>query len=117
MAPGFARITLLVLAILGLLAPRVSAVAASVAPGIRTVVICTGQGMITLRLDAHGDPVQVLDHPDHCLLAHATDTAARVEVPPLAAPLVDVARRPMGDLVRAEGFRAARPPPRAPSAA
>ncbi len=116
MASGPARTLLLVLTILGLLMPRVSAVAAAAVPGVRTVVICTGQGMITLRLDARGDPVEVVDHPDHCVLGHATDTAPRAELAPLIAAVVDRIVRPAGDLVRAEGYRAARPPPRAPPA-
>lgn len=110
------RSLLVLLTILGLLMPRVSGVAASVVPGGMTVVICTGQGMMTLRIDEHGNPVPVADHPDHCVLAHAADTAVRAEVPPVAAPVVDAVAT-SGDLIRAEGYRAARPPPRAPPAA
>ncbi len=111
------RSLLVLLTILGLLMPRVSGVAASVVPGGMTVVICTGQGMMTLRIDDDGNPVPVADQPDHCVLAHAADTAVRAEVPPLAAPVLDTVARPAGDLIRAEGYRAARPPPRAPPAA
>lgn len=111
------RSLLLVLTILALLMPRVSAVAASVAPGVRTVVICTGQGLQTLRIDEDGKPVPVASHPDHCVLAHSADTASRSEVPPLFAPVVGWVPRRSGDLVRAEGYRAARPPPRGPPAA
>lgn len=111
------RPLVLALTILGLLLPRVSAVAASVAPGVQTVVICTGQGMMTLRIDESGNPVSVAGHPDHCVLTHAADTAVRVEPPTPVTPFVDVVSRPAGDRVRAEGYRAARPPPRAPPAA
>lgn len=110
------RSLLVLLTILGLLMPRVSGVAASVVPGGMTVVICTGQGMMTLRVDGQGNPVPVVEHPDQCVLAHAADTAVRTEVAPVAAPAVD-AVVPGGDLIRAEGHRAARPPPRAPPAA
>ncbi len=111
------RSLLVLLTILGLLMPRVSGVAASVVPGGMTVVICTGQGMMTLQIDENGNPVPVADHADHCVLAHAADTAVRAEVPTILAPLIDRVARPAGDLVRAEGYRAARPPPRAPPAA
>lgn len=111
------RLLVLLLTLLGLLMPRVSGAAASIVPGGTTVVICTGQGMMTLRIDETGKPVPIADQPDHCILAHAVDTTARAEVPPLLAPLVDRVSRPTGDLVRAEGYRAARPPPRAPPAA
>lgn len=110
------RPVLIALMILGLLMPRVSAVAASVVPGVGTVVICTGHGMMTLRIDESGTPASVAGHPDHCLLASAADTAPRVELAPLHAPVVDTVQRPAGDLIRAEGHRAARPPPRAPPA-
>lgn len=115
--PRLTRSLLVLVTILGLLLPRMSGVAASVVPGAMTVVICTGQGMMTLRIDESGNPVPVADHPDHCVLAHAADTAARAEVPPLVAPLLDTVAQPVGDLIRAEGYRAARPPPRAPPAA
>ncbi len=111
------RSLLVLLTILGLLMPRISGVAASAMPGGMTVVICTGQGMMTLRIDENGNPVPASGHPDHCVLAHAADTATRTEAPPLVAPLVGAVARPAGHLVRAEAFRAARPPPRAPPAA
>ncbi len=117
MSNPLARSLVLFLTILGLLLPRVSGLAASVLPGGTTVVICTGQGMMTLRIDESGNPVPIADHPDHCVLAHATDTATRTVVQPLLAPLVDTVARPAGHLIRAEGYRAARPPPRAPPAA
>lgn len=117
MIPGSARALLLLLAILGLLAPRVSGALALVAPDIRAVVICTGQGMMTLRLDAHGNPAQGIDQPDHCVLAHAVEPPARAELAPLRAPVVAEVARAGGPLIRAEGQRAARPPPRGPPAA
>jgi hypothetical protein len=108
---------LVFLTILGLLLPRMSAAVATMAPGVVTLVICTGDGLRTIRIDPDGTPVEVSDHPDHCVLSHAADTAVRVVPAPLLLPLVeDRARRP-GDLIRAHGYKAARPPPRAPPAA
>lgn len=111
------RLLLVLLTILGLLMPRISGAVASVSPGVRTIVICTGQGMVTLQLDENGNPVPVAASSDHCVLTNAADTAVRVEMPPLLAPLVGRVPRASGDLVRAEAYRAARPPPRAPPAA
>lgn len=111
-----ARPLLLLLTILALVMPRVSGAVASVTPGVMTYVICTGQGMVTVRVDANGNPVSVVDQPDHCLLSHAIDTSARVVLTPLILPIVDTLTRPTGGLVRAAGYTAARPPPRAPPA-
>jgi hypothetical protein len=116
MLAGVPRLVLVALLILGLLMPRISAVAASVVPGVSMVVICTGQGVITLRIDENGNPVPLADHSDHCLLAHAADTAPRMEGAPVHARVAEAVPRPTGDLIRAESHRATRPPPRAPPA-
>ncbi|TPE46987.1 DUF2946 family protein [Amaricoccus solimangrovi] len=108
------RRALLVLTILGLLMPRVSGVVASAVPGMVTIVICTGQGLTTIRFGDAGKPVPVIDHPDHCLFAHATDTATRAEVAAPLARVVDATPRAGGALIRASGTTAPRPPPRAP---
>lgn len=117
MRVGLARTLLICLTILGLLAPRISAGLALAAPGAQTVVICTGMGMQTLRLDAEGNPLPAEEaQPDLCLLVHAADTAMRMALPPAAAELAAVARRPDVDLVLLSDAQAARPPPRAPPA-
>jgi glyoxylase-like metal-dependent hydrolase (beta-lactamase superfamily II) len=107
------RVVLVGLIILGLLMPRVSAVVASVAPGVQTIVICTGAGLQTIQIGEDGKPVAVSHQVDHCVLTHAADTAGRVEPAPVLAPLAWAIDRP-GDQVRASGYQAARPPPRAP---
>jgi hypothetical protein len=117
MSARLIRSLLIALTILGLLLPRIGAAVTLVAPGVRTIVICTGEGLQTIRIDADGTPVQGVDHADHCVLAHAVDTAVRTEPAPLLAPLVDRVTWASGDLVRARGYHAARPPPRAPPAA
>lgn len=110
------RFLLVVLTVLALVLPRMSAVAASVVPGTMTVVICTGQGMVTLRIDENGNPVPDRVQSDHCVLSQSADTAVRAEIPAIVAPVIDQVKRPSGHLIRAEGYRAARPPPRAPPA-
>ncbi|TPE51439.1 DUF2946 family protein [Amaricoccus solimangrovi] len=117
MSARLARSLLIVLTILGLLAPRVSAVLAFAAPGVRTIVICTGDALRTIRIDEEGDAVPVVEHSDHCVLAHAADTAQRIAAAPVLAPVPGPAARADRDLVPAGRPRAARPPPRAPPAA
>ena len=110
------RSLLICLTILGILAPRISAVAALAAPQANVLVICTGKGLVTLRLD--GDPVPLGEpQPDHCVLAHAADTAVRVEAPPIRMEPAPAPPRPSAGLVRLSDAQAARPPPRAPPAA
>lgn len=112
-----ARSLLIVLTILGILMPRISAAIAFAASGVETVVICTGDGLRTIRIDADGNPVPVTEHPDHCLFAHVADTAVRAVPPALPATLVATVPRRSGDLVVLSAERAVRPPPRAPPAA
>jgi hypothetical protein len=119
MAARLARSTLILLTILGLLMPRVSAVVALVAPGAETVVICTGSGLQTIVIDSEGKPVPVpLSHqPDHCLLSHVADLGDRATPEPAGAPLVGEVAGLAGDLVRLSDYAGARPPPRAPPSA
>jgi len=117
MPARLARSALIVLTILGLLMPRVSAAVALVMPGSQSVVICTGDGMQTIVIDADGTPVPVSHRADHCLLSHATDTSDRVVLEPKLALFSASVAGPTGDLVRLSDFAAARPPPRAPPSA
>lgn len=113
------RSLLICLTILGILAPRISAVVAALAaPQANVLVICTGKGLVTLRLDADGDPVPLGEpQPDHCVLAHAADTAVRPRRPRLRMEPAPAPPRPSAGLVRLSDAQAARPPPRAPPAA
>lgn len=121
MTARLARLTLLALTILALLLPRVSAAVTLVAPGARFVVICTGAGLETLLVDEAGVavplPPEAGHGPDHCILAHAADTAVRVAPEPSKAPLVGLVARQPRDLVAGGGFAEAPPPSRAPPAA
>lgn len=52
----------------GLILPRISGVLLDLVPGVSAVVICTGDQMVVLHLDAQGQPVQVAQsEPDTCL--------------------------------------------------
>lgn len=68
--------TLLTLATLvGLVLPKMSAVLASIVPGVMVVTICTGTDMRTLTLNADGVPVEEVEPMvDHCVLAEVTPT-------------------------------------------
>ncbi len=70
------RALLVVLLVFGLLAPRMSAVLAQVIPGIQTMVICTGDQMITLTIGADGVPVEtVSENPHPCVMADGVTLA------------------------------------------
>lgn len=60
------RILLVVMLALGILAPRVSAVAMDLMPGqFQTIVICAGYEMQTIVIDAEGNPVEIADAESH----------------------------------------------------
>lgn len=116
MSVRWLRALLIVLTVLGLVAPRVSAVVAIAAPGTQTIVICTGNGLQTIHIGEDGKPVQVADHPHQCVLSHATDTSVRVEPAPVG---IVFERAPLAvsvDQIRTDLLHAPQPPPRAPPA-
>ena len=77
-------------------------------------MICTGDGLKTIRFDADGQPVPISHHDETCALAHAADTAAPVVAERLGAEPVDaVDRSPADPVRRSHGWRA-HAPPRAP---
>ncbi|MEQ8896777.1 MAG: hypothetical protein RID23_06765 [Roseovarius sp.] len=103
---------------LAILAPHGAGVAAALGlSGDRVMVICTGDGLRTLRFDADGNPVEVSETPDICALLHAVDTAGPSGPAPSAQRLIKapapVAARP------SQSLRAVHSPslPRAPPAA
>tara|TARA_Y100001956_G_scaffold69512_1_gene72855 strand:+ start:75 stop:488 length:414 start_codon:yes stop_codon:yes gene_type:complete len=84
--PGMIRVgfhTLLVLAtVVGLLLPKMSAVVASLVPGVMVVTICTGSEMVTLTLNADGEPVEEVEPAvDHCVLADLIQDQPQPEAP------------------------------------
>jgi hypothetical protein len=73
---------------LGILAPQGAGPASALGlTGDRIMVICTGDGLRTLRFDADGTPVEVSESPDTCALVHAADTASPAVPMPAAQPL------------------------------
>ncbi|WP_306116196.1 MULTISPECIES: hypothetical protein [unclassified Roseovarius] len=80
------RYLILAFLALGLLLPQASGVMAGLglADG-RVLVICTGDGLRTLRIDDAGNPVEVSQEAELCALLHATPLTA-AELPQSAAP-------------------------------
>ena len=111
------RALLIVVTILGVVAPRISAVVAVAAPGVQTIVICTGDGLQTIRIGEDGKPAQVADHSHQCVLSHATDTSVRVEPAPVGIVFERALVTLSDHLIRADLLHAPQPPPRAPPAA
>lgn len=103
---------------LGILAPQSAGVVAALglADG-RVLVICTGDGLRTLRIDENGVPVELSDKARTCALVHAADTAAAVMPVAPAMALVDAPRPALPPLAaRAENAHSPALP-RAPPAA
>lgn len=75
--------TLLVLAtVVGLLLPKMSAVVATLVPGVMVVTICTGSEMVTLTLNADGEPVEEVEPAvDHCVMADLVQKDPQAEAP------------------------------------
>ncbi len=81
MIARLAHILLALCLTLGIVAPKASAALASLGMSRSDiVVICTGEGLRSIRLDETGEPVELSETPEHCLLIHALDIA----VPPPA---------------------------------
>lgn len=116
MSVRWLRAILIVLTIIGLVAPRVSAVVAVAAPGMQTIVICTGDGLQTIHIGEDGKPVQIAEHSHQCVLSHATDTSVRVEPAPVGIVFERAPLAVSGDLIRTDLLHAPQPPPRAPPA-
>ncbi|MEJ6404335.1 hypothetical protein [Yoonia sp. 2307UL14-13] len=75
------RGVLVLLLIAGLLIPRMSAVIADVIPSIQTMVICTGEGLITLTIGPEGEPIEVVENQQHpCVMSEGV-TFATVAIP------------------------------------
>ena len=118
MTGWIARTLVALIVTLGLLVPQGAGVAAALGLTTdRVMVICTGDGLRTLRFDADGTPVEVSDSPDTCALVHAADTATPIEPVPATHPLIPaparVAARPAQTLPSAHSPYLPRAPPAA----
>lgn len=89
------RLILLFGLLTGFLLPQVSAglVGLGLVP-TQTIVICTGNSIETITIDADGNPVKVSEKSQHCTLGHAlvTDGGIAASLPAfsdsvIAAPL------------------------------
>lgn len=88
-----ARYAAVFLVTLALLAPLASgwAMAIGLTEG-RILVICTGDGLRWIQIDADGDPIELGESAEHCVLVHAVYTAAPTVPTPIAPELVYVAQ-------------------------
>jgi len=106
-----------VLVTLAILAPQGAGLAAlsGLADG-RVMVICTGDGLRTIRIGADGEPADISDKAEYCAMTHAADTANAV-VPPSAHTRLPARFRPVRPRM-ARPLQQSYPPsfPRAPPA-
>ncbi|MFW2589039.1 hypothetical protein [Sagittula sp. SSi028] len=93
MLHGLFRLSLLCAVILGIALPK--STAALVALGLsraQIIVICTGEGLRTITLDANGNPVAEDETDGHlCLMVHAVDGGSAPDVTHPVALSRDVA--------------------------
>ncbi|MEO3415172.1 hypothetical protein AAFO92_10985 [Roseovarius sp. CAU 1744] len=84
-----ARYVFLGLLCLGILLPQGSALlaAAGLADG-RVLVICTGDGLRTIRISDEGEPVEISQEAELCALVDTTDTSAMSRLPGSAPHLL-----------------------------
>ncbi len=70
------RALLVVMLVAGMLAPRMSTVLAQVIPGVQTMVICTGDALVTITMGADGVPIETADQVQHpCVMASGVTLA------------------------------------------
>ncbi len=80
------RYLIIALLTLGIVLPQASAALAGL--GLldgRLIVICTGDGLRTIRINDDGEPVETAQKVDLCALVHAADTSERA-LPAAIAP-------------------------------
>lgn len=81
------RFLLLQLTALALLLPKLSAVVLALHPGVSSAVVCTGTGMVTIQLDAQGQPVDAVQSDQSpCIMAAPQDSTAPALAVWTAAP-------------------------------
>lgn len=118
MTGWIARTLVALVVTLGILAPQGAGLAAAFGLSAdRIMVICTGDGLRTLRFDADGTPVEVSETPDICALVHAAGTAGPVTPGPSPAHVLAVTPAPTPHPLRAVVPAYLPSLPRAPPAA
>ena len=83
------RVLVFLFVTLGILAPQSAglATALGLADG-RLMVICTGDGLRTIRIGDDGEPVEVSETAEYCALVQAVETASGVAPTPAAEKLL-----------------------------
>lgn len=76
-----ARILLLFAICVGLLLPRMSAVLVELMPGLQSMVICTGEGLVVVTLGPDGTPIEQTDTPEHRCVMSENPAVADVTIP------------------------------------
>ncbi len=90
------RYLILALVALGIVVPQASAALAGL--GLvddRIMVICTGDGLRTVRINANGDPVEISEDAEFCALSHATDAVSPAHLGILVQRLLYVGDAPL----------------------
>jgi hypothetical protein len=111
------RLLLVLTLTLGILAPRVSAIAMDMLPGqFQTIVICTGFEMQTIVIDAEGNPVKITDTETHECVFKDGALALAIPETPLWQTLARADLHPsaQGDLVLAPRAAVSPPPSQGP---
>lgn len=75
------RLLFAMLLSISLLLPASTAALASLLPGVQSVIICTGSGMVEVRLDEEGNPVALEESGEHPCLASAPVSAIDAPTP------------------------------------
>lgn len=76
----FLRCLIVLTLTLGLIFPKAGWLVAHWAFGVQTMVICTGSDVITITLDADGNPVQTSDTQHHACTLGKSDAAPSAPV-------------------------------------
>ena len=103
-SPMFTRLALVLLLSLGLVLPKAGWLVAHWVFGAQVVVICTGDQLVAITLDAQGAPVEASSTQTHdCVLANTPGDLAQVQflagpshhaLPRLVGPRAALAPRP-----------------------
>ncbi len=115
MIRAVSRYLILAVLTLGILLPQASAVMAGL--GLvdgRVVVICTGDGLRTLRIDDTGVPVEISQEAELCALVHALDISGADAPPDGAWRLIHTSEFALPEIRRSADITHSPSQPRAP---
>lgn len=98
---SYLRLCCVLVLVAGTLLPKMSAAILTHLPGVQSFVICTGGALITITLDASGEPIEMATTDSApCTLAEAGDPISRpaplwVAMTLINLPPADVSENPM----------------------